>query len=238
MANDPVETYEALLRYGPSAVDFLLPHRNWTTLLSHDPDHATVTPYANWLIAVFEHWYRAPTLETSSGNVVLLVILVDLKNSGRPAWTIGVVLGAAGAGGMLGAAAAVWLTRCFPSQHVYKGALWCWAALLIPTTLSDNPFVLAACWGGIGGVGVVSNVALTMYRVDVIPEHVLGRAMATIYFVCYGAAALGALSAGYLLSFLGVAATWWAVLSSMLTLAVCGSIRSAHPLAGTSLHSR
>lgn len=171
-------------------------------------------------------------------QVVLLMILVDLKDSGRPAWTIGVVLGAAGVGGTLGATAATRLTRYFPSQRVYQGALWCWTALLIPTTLSDDPFVLAACWGGIGGVGVVSNVALTMYRVDVIPEHVLGRAMATIYFVCYGAAAFGALSAGYLLSFLGVAATWWAVLSSMVTLAVCGSIRPAHSSAGTPLHSR
>ncbi len=30
LRNDPVETYEALLRYGPPTIDLLLPHANWS----------------------------------------------------------------------------------------------------------------------------------------------------------------------------------------------------------------
>ncbi|WSG14155.1 FxsB family radical SAM/SPASM domain protein [Nonomuraea sp. NBC_01738] len=57
--NDPVAVYEELLSYRPPVVDFLLPHGNWTApppgRVSGDP----ATPYADWLIAVFERWYGA-----------------------------------------------------------------------------------------------------------------------------------------------------------------------------------
>lgn len=55
--NDPVATYEALLKFGPPAIDLLLPHANW----SCPPPGRD---YADWLIAVFERWYSAPVQET------------------------------------------------------------------------------------------------------------------------------------------------------------------------------
>jgi uncharacterized protein len=55
--NDPVATYEALLKFNPPAVDLLLPHANW----SCPPPGSG---YADWLIAVFERWYGAPVQET------------------------------------------------------------------------------------------------------------------------------------------------------------------------------
>jgi uncharacterized protein len=55
--NDPVRTYEALLAFGPPALDLLLPHANWS-----DPPPGT--GYADWLISVFERWYTAPRQET------------------------------------------------------------------------------------------------------------------------------------------------------------------------------
>ena len=55
--NDPVATYEALLKFNPPALDILLPHANW----SFPPPSAG---YADWLIAVFERWYSAPRQET------------------------------------------------------------------------------------------------------------------------------------------------------------------------------
>jgi len=55
--NDPVSTYEALLKFSPPAIDLLLPHANWDC----GPPGAG---YADWLISVFERWYTAPRQET------------------------------------------------------------------------------------------------------------------------------------------------------------------------------
>jgi uncharacterized protein len=62
--NDPVTTYEALLEFSPPMIDFLLPHGNWTTPPAYRTPGAADTPYGDWLIAVFDRWYRAPRRET------------------------------------------------------------------------------------------------------------------------------------------------------------------------------
>jgi uncharacterized protein len=67
--NDPVTTYEALLKFGPPALDLLLPHANWSC-----PPPGT--GYADWLIAVFERWYSAPAQETSIRLFTELIQLV------------------------------------------------------------------------------------------------------------------------------------------------------------------
>jgi uncharacterized protein len=56
-ANKPLETFEALAAFSPPRVDFLLPHGTW-----EDPPPGLIpgggsTPYADWLIAVFDAWY-------------------------------------------------------------------------------------------------------------------------------------------------------------------------------------
>jgi uncharacterized protein len=55
--NDPVATYEALLKFKPPAIDLLLPHANWSC---PPPGNG----YAEWLIAVFDRWYTAPVQDT------------------------------------------------------------------------------------------------------------------------------------------------------------------------------
>lgn len=62
--NDPVACYESLIGFRPPAIDFLLPHGNWTTPPPRKGAGTSGTPYADWLIAAFDRWYRAPTAET------------------------------------------------------------------------------------------------------------------------------------------------------------------------------
>jgi len=62
--NDPVDTYEALLEFAPPRVDFLLPHGNWTSAPPGQVAASSTTPYADWLIEVFDRWYGAPRRET------------------------------------------------------------------------------------------------------------------------------------------------------------------------------
>lgn len=76
LASDPVATYEALIAFTPPVVDFLLPHGNWT---SPPPG---VGAYADWLIAVFDRWYRAPVPETS---VRMFSEIVNVLLGGRSA---------------------------------------------------------------------------------------------------------------------------------------------------------
>lgn len=59
LRNHPIETYQALLDFHPPKIDFLLPHGTWATpppgRIPGDPG----TPYADWLISIFDHWYPA-----------------------------------------------------------------------------------------------------------------------------------------------------------------------------------
>jgi uncharacterized protein len=60
LCNDPVQTYRALSDFGPPRIDFLLPHGTWAQPPPlRTPDPAS-TPYADWLIEVFDYWYPKP----------------------------------------------------------------------------------------------------------------------------------------------------------------------------------
>lgn len=58
LGSDPVRAYEALTRFRPPVIDFLLPHGNWSTPPPGRPA-AAATPYGNWLAALFDHWYHS-----------------------------------------------------------------------------------------------------------------------------------------------------------------------------------
>jgi uncharacterized protein len=73
VSNNPIAVYEALLGFGPPAIDLLLPHANWD-----EPPPGT--GYADWLISVFERWYGAPRQET---RIRLFSELIQLV-LGRP----------------------------------------------------------------------------------------------------------------------------------------------------------
>jgi uncharacterized protein len=62
--NDPVSTYEALLQVNPPMIDLLLPHGTWTAPPPERIPGSLNTPYADWLIAVFDRWFGAPRQET------------------------------------------------------------------------------------------------------------------------------------------------------------------------------
>jgi uncharacterized protein len=59
LRNDPVSTYEALLAFNPPKIDFLLPHGTWAKPPPGRVPGDSGTPYANWLIDIFDHWYPA-----------------------------------------------------------------------------------------------------------------------------------------------------------------------------------
>ncbi|MFE7180656.1 FxsB family cyclophane-forming radical SAM/SPASM peptide maturase [Streptomyces erythrochromogenes] len=59
--HDPVETYESLLAFAPPTVGLLLPLANWSAPPPRGPSPGRRpggTPYADWLLAVFERWWH------------------------------------------------------------------------------------------------------------------------------------------------------------------------------------
>ena len=66
LENDPIEVYESLLEFEPPVVDFMLPLGNWTVPPPRPAKAGTAgTPYADWLVALFDRWYGVPEQETS-----------------------------------------------------------------------------------------------------------------------------------------------------------------------------
>jgi uncharacterized protein len=54
VANDPVTVHDALTELAPPRIDYLLPHSTWD---SPPPNPSrSRTPYADWLLAVFDRW--------------------------------------------------------------------------------------------------------------------------------------------------------------------------------------
>jgi uncharacterized protein len=62
--NPAVTTYEALARFRPPVIDFLLPHGNWSAPPPGRLPGSAETPYGDWLAAVFDRWYQEPLQAT------------------------------------------------------------------------------------------------------------------------------------------------------------------------------
>jgi len=75
LANDPIATYEALLKYTPPVIDFLLPHGTWSMPPPGIDLAGTATPYADWLLAVFDRWYADPQTTVRVFQEIIQLVL-------------------------------------------------------------------------------------------------------------------------------------------------------------------
>jgi uncharacterized protein len=75
LRNDPVGTYQALAELGPPRIDFLLPHGTWTAPPPSRLPGSADTPYADWLIAIFEYWYPSPATHVRIFEEIMHLIL-------------------------------------------------------------------------------------------------------------------------------------------------------------------
>jgi uncharacterized protein len=81
LRNDPVRTYRALVDFNPPAIDFLLPHGTWAQPPpERTPDPAS-TPYADWLIEVFRHWYPKPQTRVRLFEEIMHLLLGGASDS-------------------------------------------------------------------------------------------------------------------------------------------------------------
>ena len=81
LRNDPVGTYQALTDFAPPMIDFLLPHGTWAEPPpGRGPDPAR-TPYADWLIEVFDHWYPKPQTRIRLFEEIMQLLLGGTSDS-------------------------------------------------------------------------------------------------------------------------------------------------------------
>lgn len=81
LRNDPVRTYRALADFGPPKVDFLLPHGTWLQPPPGRIAGAATTPYADWLIEVFDYWYPKPQTGIRLFDEILHLLLGGASDS-------------------------------------------------------------------------------------------------------------------------------------------------------------
>ncbi|MBF9128047.1 FxsB family radical SAM/SPASM domain protein [Plantactinospora sp. S1510] len=79
LENDPLDVYRSLLAFAPPRMDFLLPHGNWTTPPPGRRTDSADTPYADWLVPVFDEWFASRPQRT---GVRLFESLIDLLLGG------------------------------------------------------------------------------------------------------------------------------------------------------------
>ncbi|MFE4459776.1 MFS transporter, partial [Nocardia tengchongensis] len=143
---------------------------------------------------------RAATVTFAATNAIfqifILLITVDLRNTGNPAWVVGTVLGMSGLGGLFGAAPAARIGARTSPRLVVAANLWAWAATFALILVSDNPVLIGIGWALGGYASISGSVALTLYRVRAFPEELIGRVYAATKLIAHGGTAVGALLAG------------------------------------------
>ncbi|MFE7118901.1 FxsB family cyclophane-forming radical SAM/SPASM peptide maturase [Streptomyces sp. NPDC057654] len=76
-ATDPDEIYDSLLAFRPPALDFLLPHANWSAPPPHADPAGRRTVYGDWLARLFDRWWNAgpgaPRIRLFEESVLLLL---------------------------------------------------------------------------------------------------------------------------------------------------------------------
>ncbi|MEU8215344.1 MFS transporter [Micromonospora taraxaci] len=121
----------------------------------------------------------------------------------------GLLIGALGVGGVLGASAAPALTRRLGRQVVLATSMACFALLLAAPAISSSPWLIAVTTL-LGGAGSGAwNVTYSSLRALVVPDEMMGRYSGVSRLASWGSMPLGALVAGLTAELISVRAVFW-----------------------------
>ncbi|TYC01215.1 MFS transporter [Micromonospora sp. WP24] len=121
----------------------------------------------------------------------------------------GLLIGALGLGGVVGASAAPALIRRLGRQVVLVTSMACFAVLLAAPAVSSSARLIAVATV-LGGAGSGAwNVTYSSLRALVVPEEMMGRYSGVSRLTSWGSMPLGALVAGLTAELIGVRAVFW-----------------------------
>jgi MFS family permease len=143
-------------------------------------------------------------------RAVLLLFL--LRSAHLSPGVIGVLFTCAGVGSIVGALSAIRVARRLGQARgiVLATVLDCGAGLLIPLAARGAGLGFYVAGAAVAAFAVsVFNIIQVSFRQALCPDHLLGRMNATMRFVLWGSAPLGALLGGALGTDFGLRTTMW-----------------------------
>lgn len=157
-------------------------------------------------------------------NAVSPLLIIAARHRGASPGVIGVMLGSAAAGGLLGSLAAVRLHKQFRARLIVVG--YGWVGVVVLLGLSAQPPVLAlglifACWLFFGPTW---DAVVVGYRVRICPDALQGRVESVSTLLSFGASALGPLAAGILAARLPTREAFLALAAWTATVALAGTL--------------
>jgi MFS family permease len=142
---------------------------------------------------------------TAAMGVAVLLVRDELGGSEL---AFGLTLAGAATGGVAGSLLAASIVECVGRRRAVLGAVVAFALSLLCTGLAPNVVAAGLGLAAFGLAGEVWNVVAVSYRQARVPDHLLGRVMATYRVIAYGAMPVGAGIGGVIAAIAGVRATF------------------------------
>ena len=187
-------------------------------------DQRTGTPWdgLRWLWK--RPFLRLCAILFAAGNPIFtglyLLVVVLAKHDRASAELVGVMLGIAATGGLIGASLAPRLQRLLSPRMVLIGETWTFA-LVIPLLLVAHNAVLFGVILAVAELMTpVTNSIIVGYRVSLAPDSLQGRVQAAATMISFSAGWLGPLAVGFLSQNAGLTATILALAGWALLLAI------------------
>jgi hypothetical protein len=181
------------------------------------------------------YFIQMPFLRATIGMIALsnftftalqLTLIVLAKRDGFSAAAIGGFVALVGATTLLGSFVSPLLRRVLPLRTILLSEFWA-ALAYVAFVVYPNVYVLATALGIQAFCFPNTDSATTAYSYALIPDRLLGRAMAASNTLRVGAAPLGPLAAGLLLSAVSARLTVAIAMSATLVAAVGGTTSKA-----------
>ena len=168
----------------------------------------------------------AAVINVAHTGVLAVTVLFVRDELGTAESSYGVVLAGIAVGGLLGTQLAAPLVDRLGRDRAVRLAIVAFAVALVVAGTATHVAVATVALALFGTAGEVWNVVAVSYRQARVPDHLLGRVMASYRVIAYGAMPTGALLGGAVASAFGLRAPFLLGAALVATLLVSFGRRS------------
>lgn len=207
-----------LARWAPFASSAVLYLFSFFTLLGlkgpmrADPSKVRSSPVSGAIEGLAWVWqkkyFRVALLLVAGSNLLfqglILGVQFIIKEDGRSAVTVSLILAAGGIGGMCGALLGGWWIRRQSIRYIMIITHVGWAFTMPAAALTRQPLALGTLFFLLSLIGGAVTVAGIVHQSRMTPNHLQGRVGSVVLLLVSGTSALGAISAGWLMQDYGI----------------------------------